>query len=158
MKGLFVIAAWAAMASAAMAGSNIIVVQQLGDTVTYRWGGRQITLPEIQQSFQKANNAKRAMDPNIQTPLDIVALGSTSMSALMPLFVCLKQAGQWYCTLKFSEKYNGEEWGLQVDVNLKQLLSKRKAGWLDEWLRSYEPQGDANSPNPRLSATGTPAR
>ena len=157
MKRIIVIAALAAMACTAMGGSNVIVVQPSGDTITYHYGGKKTSLPEIQQSFEKANKAMRAIDPNIQAPLDVIALGSTSMEALTPLFVCLKQAGQRYCTLYLSEKYNGETWALQVEINL-QLFRTDKADWLQERIRIYGSLGDTNSPIQSLSTTGSPAR
>ena len=125
------------VACIATAGGSPIVVERSNGTNTYQFAGKTMTLTEIQRFFKRANDASRARHPKLSAPQDVIVVGSESMEALVPLFVCLKQAGQLTCTHYLLQKHDGKDWRLQANINLKDLFNESGPGWLKERLRFF---------------------
>lgn len=146
MKILATLAVLALITNAASAGIAYITIEQSGSNTIYRFNGREQSLVQIQKFYSRANSSERKVHPKLEGPLDIIPVGDVAAEALIPLLVCLKEAGQRRCTLNLSHEHDGKHWAFQHKIDLDRVFES-KTDWRRDLLRNKWPTKKREPPN-----------
>jgi len=133
MRTAFLVVLFAMVASTAVARGAWVEVEQSGTNIAYKLNGKPVDLAGVKAFMTRSVMACRKISPKMEpSPPDVLTSGSTTTTAILSVFRCLRRAGLHSCRLVLTTGPAEKEWMLSTDVDLDRVFQP-KANWRESY-------------------------